>query len=138
VTLQRLCKACPAGTYSTATAFSTSMATAATVTVTSDTPRRFGLANHGLLVGDPVAFVSTGVMPVGVMAMTTYFVYSIPDADSFTVSTDGITVVSILDAGTGTITMYDSESGPAQGTAFSAALMCATCDAGEYGMHVRI
>jgi len=58
----------------------------ATVTVTIAAPGVFTWVAHGLAVGTPVKFSTTGALPTGLVAGTTYYVQSAPSADTFTVS----------------------------------------------------
>lgn len=56
------------------------------VTVTIATPGVFTWADHGLVVNQPISFATTGALPTGLTAGTTYYVQSVPTADTFTVS----------------------------------------------------
>jgi hypothetical protein len=42
---------------------------------------------HGLIVGQPVSFSTTGALPTGITAATTYFVSAVPSATTFQIST---------------------------------------------------
>lgn len=58
----------------------------ATVTVTIATPGVFTWTAHNLEVGDAVEFTTTGALPTGLTAGTTYYVKTVPDDDTFTVA----------------------------------------------------
>lgn len=58
-----------------------------TATVTIASPGVFTWADHGFEVGNRVVFSTTGALPTGLTAGTTYFVKTVPDEDTFTVST---------------------------------------------------
>ena len=58
----------------------------ATVTITVATPGVVTWTAHGLSVGDPVVFSTTGALPTGLTAGTTYYVKTAPTADTFTVA----------------------------------------------------
>lgn len=55
-------------------------------TITIATPGVVTWTAHGLEVGDAVKFTTTGALPTGLTAGTTYYVRTIPDADTFTLS----------------------------------------------------
>lgn len=59
----------------------------ATVTVTIATPGVFTKTSHGLSLGDAVVFQTTGALPTGITAGTTYYVSNLPNANDFRVST---------------------------------------------------
>ena len=62
-------------------------------------------AGHGLVSGYAVKFATTGAAPTGITPGTEYFVVTVPDADTFTVSTTrGGSVLNITTNGTGTNT----------------------------------
>jgi hypothetical protein len=56
------------------------------VTMTIASPAVFTFVAHGLLVGNPVRFTTTGALPTGITANTTYYVTATPTADTFRVS----------------------------------------------------
>lgn len=58
----------------------------ATVTVTVATPGVFSWTAHGLVVDTAIKFTTTGALPTGLVAGTTYFVKAVPTADTFTVA----------------------------------------------------
>lgn len=61
-------------------------ATIGTFTVTIAAPGVFTLTAHGLATGDAVTLATTGALPTGLTAGTTYFVVKI-DADTFNLAT---------------------------------------------------
>jgi len=62
--------------------------TAQTVTITIAAPGVMTTsASHGYVVGQPVVFTTTGALPTGLTAETTYYVSSVPSARTFSVST---------------------------------------------------
>jgi hypothetical protein len=61
-------------------------AVAATVTVTIAAPGIFTDTAHGLAVNTPVKFTTTGALPTGITAGTTYYVKTVVDANSYSVS----------------------------------------------------
>lgn len=56
------------------------------VTVTIASPGVFTQVAHGLAVGTPIKVTTTGSLPTGLTAGTTYYVATTPTADTFTVS----------------------------------------------------
>lgn len=60
--------------------------TAPSFTVTIASPGVFTLVGHGLAVGTPIQFATTGALPTGLAAATTYFIKTAPTADTFTVA----------------------------------------------------
>jgi hypothetical protein len=67
----------------------------ATFTVTIATPGVFTSVGHGLAIGDRVSFTTTGALPTGLVAGTTYYVLTVPTADTFTVAaTTGGTAIA--------------------------------------------
>ncbi len=78
-----------------------------TFTVTIAAPAVFSKTGHGLAAGDKVTFTTTGALPTGLTAGTTYFVISTGlAADSFRVSaTDGGAVVDTTGSQSGTHSM---------------------------------
>lgn len=56
------------------------------VTVTIASPGVFTWTGHSLEVGDAVHFTTTGALPTGLTAGTTYYVKTTPDANTFTVA----------------------------------------------------
>ncbi len=88
------------------------------VTISNASPGVVTLTAHGLVFGTPVRFATTGALPAGLTAGTTYFVKTVPTADTFTVSTtpEGA-AINTSSAGSGTHTLvqfgahYASETG---------------------------
>lgn len=58
----------------------------ATFTVTIAAPGVFTSTAHGLVVGDAVQLSTTGALPTGLAAATTYYVKTAPSADTFTLA----------------------------------------------------
>lgn len=93
--------------------------TAPTVTVTIASPGVFTLNSHGLSVGDVVAFATTGALPTGLTANTLYFVKTVPNANTFTVSaTPEGSVINTTgsQSGTHTLVQIGSHFGEKTGT----------------------
>jgi hypothetical protein len=80
--------------------------TAATATMTIATPCVVTYASHGLATGDRIYFTTSGALPTGVSASTTYFITKV-DANTFKLST---TIANML-AGT-----FVASSGSQSGT----------------------
>ncbi len=78
-----------------------------TFTVTIASPGVFSKTAHGLAAGDKVTFTTTGALPTGLVAGTTYFVISAGLAtDAFEVSaTDGGAAVNTSGSQSGTHSM---------------------------------
>ena len=79
-----------------------------TTTVTIASPAVFSKTAHGLKVGDPVTFTTTGALPTGLTVGTTYYVIAAGfTADAFEVSTTlGGAAVNTSGAQSGTHTTY--------------------------------
>jgi len=78
----------------------------ATVTISVASPAVITYTAHGLTLSDPVFFSTSGALPTGLTAGTTYWVASIIDANSFTVAaTPQGTAVNTTLAGSGTHTI---------------------------------
>lgn len=60
--------------------------TAPTFTITIASPGVVTLTAHGFSAGDPVVFATSGALPTGLTAGTTYFVKTVVDANSFQIS----------------------------------------------------
>lgn len=60
---------------------------AQTFTITIATPGTVTCAGHGLYEGQPVVLTTTGALPTGLAAGTTYYVCRVVDANTFTLST---------------------------------------------------
>ena len=81
------------------------VATSATVTITIATPGVVSWTAHGLLLGQKVQLTTTGALPTGYTASTTYFVSNV-STNSFSLST------TLANAAAGTwITTSGSQSG---------------------------
>lgn len=86
---------------------------AATITVAS--PGVVTWTAHGLAVNTPVVFTTTGALPTGLTAGTTYYVKTVLSADTFTVSaTAGGTVINTSSTQSGTHTATTVPSGSEQ------------------------
>lgn len=84
---------------------------AATITVTIATPAVVTWTGHGLQEGDPVVFTTTGALPTGITAGTTYYVGRSPAANTFNLST------TVANAAAGTfVTTTGAQSGTHTGT----------------------
>lgn len=81
---------------------------ASTVTVTIASPGVFTLASHGFQIGTPVYFSTTGALPTGLAAGTTYYVIAAGlTANAFEVSTTlGGSAVNTSGSQSGTHTVY--------------------------------
>ncbi len=76
----------------------------ATVTISSASPGVITKAGHGFAANDPVAFSNSGgALPVAITAGTTYYVKTVLDANTFTISaTAGGAAINTASTGTGT------------------------------------
>jgi hypothetical protein len=75
------------------------------VTLAAASPGVVGWTGHGLIVGDPVRFTTTGVLPTGLTAGTTYYVKTVVDANSFNVAAaPGGTAINFTGSPSGTHT----------------------------------
>jgi hypothetical protein len=91
----------------------------ATVTISSASPGVITLASHGFAANDPVVFSNSGgALPVAIVAGTKYFVKTVLDANTFTISaTAGGAAINTASTGTGTHSvtwLYSSVSSDAQ------------------------
>ncbi len=76
----------------------------ATVTISVATPGVVSWTGHGLAAGTPVKFSTTGTLPTGLVAGTTYYVVS-PATDNFSVAaTPGGSAINTTGSSTGTHT----------------------------------
>lgn len=76
-----------------------------TVTISNASPGVITWTGHGLALNRAVVFTTTGSLPTGLTAGTTYYVKTAPTPDTFTVSaTPGGTVINTSSAGSGTHT----------------------------------
>jgi len=86
----------------------------ATVTISNATPGVVTWTGHGLAANTAVVFTTTGALPAGLTAGTTYYVKTVLTADTFTVSaTAGGAAIDTTDAGSGTHT-GTTEPSPAE------------------------
>jgi hypothetical protein len=80
--------------------------TAPTVTISNASPGVVTRAGHNLLADDTVEFATTGALPTGLSVTTQYYVKTVIDNDTFTVSaTRGGAAVATSSAGSGTHTL---------------------------------
>jgi hypothetical protein len=83
----------------------------ATITVTIASPAVVTWTGHGLYEGAPVIFTTSGALPTGITAGTTYYVGRSPGTNTFNLST------SVANAATGTfVNTSGSQSGTHTGT----------------------
>lgn len=76
-----------------------------TCTITNASPGVVTYAGNGSIPGTPVVFTTTGALPTGLTAGTTYYVKTNVTADTFTVAaTVGGTAINTSSAGSGTHT----------------------------------
>lgn len=81
------------------------------VTISNASPGVVTLNAHGLAVGDPVMFATTGALPAGITAGVVYFVKTVPNANTFTVSaTPEGAAINTSSAGAGTHTLVQHGS----------------------------
>lgn len=79
---------------------------ATTVTISTATPAVVTHTSHGLSVGQPVSFGTSGVLPAGLSWSKVYFIASTPTASTYTVSeAQGGAEVAVTAAGSGTHTV---------------------------------
>lgn len=80
-------------------------AASSTVTVTIAGPGVVTWTGHGLTAGDQVKFTTTGALPTGITAGTTYFVKEVLSVDTFSISaTAGGTAITTTGTQSGTHT----------------------------------
>ena len=83
-----------------------------TVTINRADPGNVTLTSHGLSVNMTVVFATTGALPSPLVAGTTYYVQSVIDANTFTVSaTPGGAAIATTTNGSGTHYAATNESG---------------------------
>jgi hypothetical protein len=71
--------------------------------ISNASPAVVTYTSHGFAVNDPVVFSTSGALPTGLTAGTTYYVKTVPTADTFTVSaTAGGAAINTSGAGSGT------------------------------------
>lgn len=74
--------------------------------ISNASPAVFTKTGHGLAVDYPIRLTTTGSLPTGLTNSTVYFVKTVPDADTFTVSaTVGGAEINTSSAGSGTHSM---------------------------------
>lgn len=84
----------------------------ATVTISNASPGVVTWNAHGLAENAAVVFTTTGALPTGLTAGTTYYVKTVLTANTFTVSaTRGGTVIDTSSVGSGTHTITTEPSG---------------------------
>jgi hypothetical protein len=84
----------------------------AVFTVTIAAPGVFTSTAHGLEVGDAIQLSTTGALPTGLAAATTYYVKTAPTADTFTVSaTSGGSAITTTGTQSGVHTLTTAPSG---------------------------
>ena len=83
-----------------------------TVTISIATPAVVGWTAHGLVVGQPVSFTTSGELPTGIVSSRIYYVSSVVDADNFQ--------ISILKGGS-SLNTTGSQSGTHTSTTYGAA-----------------
>jgi len=80
-------------------------ARSATVTISNASPGVITWTGHALAVDTAVVFATSGALPTGLTAGTTYYVKTVLDEDTFTVAaTKGGTVINTSSVGSGTHT----------------------------------
>lgn len=83
-------------------------ATGGVVTMTIASPGVLTLTAHGYAVGDAVQLTTTGALPTGLVAATTYYVKTVLTADTFTLAaTSGGTVIATTGTQSGVHTITD-------------------------------
>lgn len=89
-----------------------------TVTISNASPGVITLVGHGFAANYPLVLSTSGTLPTGLTAGTTYYVKTVLDADTFTVSaTVGGAAINTSSAGSGTHSMtyvYSALSADAQ------------------------
>jgi hypothetical protein len=77
-----------------------------TVTITIASPGVVTYAGHGLAANAPISFSTSGALPTGLTAGTTYYVKTVLDANTFTVSaTAGGSAINTSGSQSGTHTL---------------------------------
>lgn len=94
-----------------------------TFTVTIASPGVFTLSAHGLAIGDAVFLTTTGALPTGLSANTTYYVATVPSSSTFTLATSlanalAGTRINTSGSQSGTHTIYRAPHGIADSTTF--------------------
>lgn len=89
----------------------------ATVTISIASPGVVTWTGHGRSAGDPIKISTTGALPTGLTAGTTYFVKTVLDANSFTLAaTSGGTVINTSGSQSGTHTAVHAPYGTGDGS----------------------
>lgn len=83
-----------------------------TVTISIAAPAVVGWTGHGLSVGQPISFTTTGALPTGIVSSRIYYVSSVVDADNFQ--------IAVLKGGS-SLTTTGSQSGTHTSTTYGAA-----------------
>lgn len=87
--------------------------TATTITVTIASPGVVTWTKHGLGIGAPVVFTTTGALPTGITAGTTYYVKVVPSADTLQIAaTQGGSVINTSGSQSGVHTGTSSPAMP--------------------------
>lgn len=87
------------------------------VTMTIASPGVFTLTAHGLVLDDLIYLTTTGALPTGLAANTRYYVVSVPDANTFTVSaTKGGAAINTTGSQSGVHTLLRSPYGVGDGS----------------------
>ena len=85
----------------------TARTTVGTCTITIAAPGVVTYTAHGLVATDPVQFTTSGALPTGLTASTTYYVKTVLTADTFTVAaTAGGAAITTSGSQSGTHTLY--------------------------------
>jgi len=109
----------------------------ATVTITIASPAVISWASHGRSVNDAVSFTTTGALPTGITASTTYYVSVVVDANSFQISTtlSGASLNTTgSQSGVHTGTLVDGNPVDMTATQATANLNAVTGDTGSGGL----
>jgi hypothetical protein len=81
-----------------------------TVTISNANPAVISLTGHGFVVNTAITFQTTGSLPSGITANTTYFVRTVVNADSFQISAvPGGIAIETSSAGSGTHKVFDQQ-----------------------------
>jgi hypothetical protein len=106
---------CSVGNYGQLTAYGQTYSYPA-ITCTIASPGVITYAGHGMSANAPVAFATTGALPTGITAGTTYYIKTVIDANTFTISaTPGGTAINTSGSQSGTHTLI--ATGPRYSTA---------------------
>ena len=89
------------------TVTSSAVGKSSVVTISFASPGVVTWINHGLIANEPVYFTSSQTMPTGLTANTVYFVKTVLDANTFTVSSAvGGAAINTSSTGAGSISAY--------------------------------